>query len=402
MRILVVTNLYPRPGHETVAQFNQQQFRALAVDHEVSVIAPVAWTSVLHDRLRGRPTPSRLLNADGIDVRYPTYYYPPKMLQHRYGECYLASVRPAFERAVKEFRPDVVLSCFAHPDGWAAVRLAHEAKLPVVTKIIGSDVLIHRRSNRRRLRVIEALRESDVVASVSRDLAKHAIDLGADPDRVFLVPEGIDTDLFHPINRTEARARLGLPADGAVILFVGNLLRSKGAGILVEACAQLARAEREFTCYLVGRGRDEARVRSLIARHELANRVILTGSRPLAELPDWYSACNIVTLPSYSEGIPNVLREAMACGRPFVATRVGGIPEIANPATSVLIEPGSATSLAEALAPMLDGKMADPTEAAIKGNTISWKESAGRLADLLRESIRTKFDVEKIRNSPVL
>lgn len=402
MRVLAVTNLYPRPGHESVAQFNRQQFRALAIDHDLSVIAPVLWTEEVRDRLRGRPTPSRRLNADGIDVRYPIYYYPPKLLQHRYGECYLASVRPAFERAVKEFCPDVVLSCFAHPDGWAAARLAHAADLPIVTKIIGSDVLIHRRSDRRRLRVAEALREADIVASVGRDLADHAIDLGADPDRVFLLPEGIDTELFHPIDRTETRARLGLPNDRAVILFVGNLLRSKGAVLLVEACAQLAEAKQEFTCCLVGRGRDEPRIRALIAGRGLTDRVVFAGSRPLAELPDWYGACDVVALPSYSEGIPNVLREAMACGRPFVATRVGGIPEIADPATSLLIEPGSATELAAALARILSGEMAEAAVLASKRNTIPWRESARRLADLLDKAIRAKADGMLFKETQVL
>jgi len=392
MRILVVTKLYPRPGHETVAQFNRQQFRALAADHEVSVIAPVAWTNELYDRLRGRRTPIRLLNADGIDVRYPIYYYPPKVLQHRHGQCYLASVRPTFRRAVKEFQPDVVLSCFAYPDGWAAVQMGHDAGLPVVTKIVGTDVLISPISGRRRLRISEALRESEVVSASSRDLAEHAIDLGADPNRVFIIPGGVDASLFHPVDRTEARKRLSLPEDGAVILFVGNILRSKGVGILVEACAQLARSKREFTCYVIGDGRERSLIRSLIAWHHLAERVILAGPLPLAELPDWYGACNVVALPSYSEGIPNVLREAMACGRPFVATRVGGIPEIANPATSLLIEPGSATALAEALAQMLKGGTADVAAATSKVNPISWEESARRLADLLRASIRSRFD----------
>ena len=140
MRILVVTKIYPRPGRENAGAFNRQQFRMLAADHDVSVIAPVLWTEELSDRWSGRRTPVRYTNADGIDVRHPIYYYPPKILTHRYGECFQASVRPAFERAIRENRPDVVLACFAYPDGWATVRLAHEAGLPVVVKCHGTDV----------------------------------------------------------------------------------------------------------------------------------------------------------------------------------------------------------------------------------------------------------------------
>src|SRR6202043_67277 len=105
----------------------------------------------------------------------------------------------------------------------------------------------------------------------------------------------------------------------------------------------------DFTCTLVGRGRDERRLRELVARQHLAERVHFAGPRPHAELPDWYRACDVVALPSFSEGIPNVLREASACGRPFVASRVGGIPEMADPSSSLLVEPGSVEGLADAL-----------------------------------------------------
>jgi glycosyltransferase involved in cell wall biosynthesis len=392
MRILVMTNLYPRPGHENAGTYNRQQFRVLAAEHDVTLISPVMWTEELSDRWSGRPTASRYTNADGIDVRHPIYYYPPKMAQHRYGECYLASVRPEFERAVRENRPDVVLACFAYPDGWAAVRLAHGANLPVAIKVIGSDVLVAGRNRNRRPCVASAIREADAIAAVSRDLAEHSIDLGADPDRIFVVPEGIDRTLFHPLDRTEARTRLGVPSDVPMVLFVGNLLLSKGAGVLVEACGHMARSGVDFRCYIVGRGRDESRVRALVAKLGLGDRVTLVGPRPLGELADWYASSDVVTLPSYSEGIPNVLREARACGRPFVATRVGGIPEISDPSTSVLVDPGASEALAAALADVLGGRMAAAALAGALGgaSAISWEESARQLLDTLRRAIQTR------------
>jgi glycosyltransferase involved in cell wall biosynthesis len=392
MRILIVTKIYPRPGYENLGSFNQQQFRSLASDHDVTVISPVAWTEEIVARLSGRRTSSRYINADGIDVWHPVYYYPPKMLQHLYGECYLASLRPSFERAVREHRPDVVLACFAYPDGWAAVRLAHEAGLPVVIKIIGSDILVSGRKRGLRSRVGDSLRGADALVVVSRDLADHSINLGADPRRLFFIAEGIDQILFHPVDRGTARADLGLASEGRMILFVGNILLSKGAGDLVRACDVLARAGVEFHCYLVGRGRDESRVRSQIASLGLEKRVTLVGPRPLAELTNWYGACDLVALPSYSEGIPNVLREAVACGRPFVATQVGGIPEIADPSTSVLVEPGSPEALADALTDVLSGRMAAAALTKASGGTssISWEESAARLVETLRWAIQAR------------
>src|SRR4051812_3207138 len=123
MRILAITNLYPRPGHETLAPFNRRQFAALAQHHELAIVAPILWTEGLRDRWAGRKPPPRDRNSDGILVDYPWYYYTPKMFEHHYGAFFLASVRGAVERMRTELDPDVVLASYAHPDGWAAARL---------------------------------------------------------------------------------------------------------------------------------------------------------------------------------------------------------------------------------------------------------------------------------------
>ena len=124
MRILAITTIFPRAHHETAGPYNDLQFRELAVHHEVTVIAPIPWTEELKDRLAGRGIPRFYVNDGGVHVHHPRYYFTPRILQDRYGEFYRASIRPTFERAVRARRPDVVLGCFAHPDGWAAVRLA--------------------------------------------------------------------------------------------------------------------------------------------------------------------------------------------------------------------------------------------------------------------------------------
>jgi glycosyltransferase involved in cell wall biosynthesis len=352
LRILAITNLYPRPGREGFAPFNRQQFRELGRDHELRVIAPVPWTEAVRDLRSGRLAPRRYRNADGIWADHPCFFFTPRALRGWYGSFYLASVRRAVDRALSEFRPDVLLGCWAHPDGWAAVRIARRAGLPAVIKVVGTDLNLADDPSRRP-RIAEGLSRAAGVVAVSRDLAERAIALGADPSRVHVVPEGLDAGLFRPGDRAEARSRLGLPQGGRMILFVGNLLHSKGAGVLLEACRLLALRGAAPRCHLVGGGRDEASLRALAIRLGIADLVNLAGRRPHLELPDWYRACDLLVLPSDSEGLPNVLREAIACGRPFVATRVGGIPEIADPSYSRLVAPGSPPELADAIEAML-------------------------------------------------
>jgi glycosyltransferase involved in cell wall biosynthesis len=380
MRILAITNLYPRPGHDTLAPFNRQQFAALAQVHDLSVISPVAWTEELRDWKAGFSVPRHYLSAEQIEVRHPCYYFPPRILRATYGQFFLASIRREVIRTALEFRPDVIFGCWAYPDGWAAVKLARELGIPAVIKIVGSDVLIIKGKARRKM--VEGLQQADAVVAVSRHLAEYAISLGVNPDRVHVVYNGLDTKLFHPGNQALARAKLGLMVNRPIVLFIGNLLISKGVGVLVEALARLVGQGLNPLCVIVGRGRDEPKLRAMISRLELQDHVLLVGPKPLEEMPDWYRACDLLALPSFSEGVPNVLLEASACGRPFVATRVGGIPEIAHEATSRLVEPGDSDAVARAIVEILGFGPVTPI------SLPSWNESVIRLTEILENSIQ--------------
>jgi glycosyltransferase involved in cell wall biosynthesis len=399
MRILTLTNQYPRLGNDRVAPYNRHQFRWLAARHELEVIAPVPWTARFRAGYQNfLAQPRRYRNRDGIWVHHSVYFFPPRLLMHRYGEFFLASVRKTARGILERFLPDVLLSCWSHPDGWATVRLAREHGLPVMIKVIGSDVLVLGREPRRRERVAEALREADGVIAVSRDLAEHVVALGVDPTRVHVVPEGIDQDLFSPGDRLESQRRLGLADDGDPphptkrLLFVGNLLLSKGVGVLLEAASLLHQRGVDLCCHLVGRGHDEPHLAALRQRLGLEQHVEFVGACPQWKLPDWYRACDLVVLPSFSEGIPNVLREAMMCGRAFVATRVGGIPEITRPQVGRLVEAGNPRELADAIASALaEGLVAD-RETALALN-ISWERSAQMLGAEL-EKVRRPSPAE--------
>jgi hypothetical protein len=108
-------------------------FRALAAEHQVQVIAPIAWTVEYSARVRGK-TPvgfasNRTRMCDGMIVHHPCYAFTPKVMRGWHGRFFLQSVRGCFGEVFCDFRPDVVLGCWAYPDGWAGVRLAREAGL---------------------------------------------------------------------------------------------------------------------------------------------------------------------------------------------------------------------------------------------------------------------------------
>lgn len=385
MRVLALTNLYPTPYQPNRATFNRQQFRALAAEHEVRVIAPIAWTGEWAARRRNRgaaealPADRRRV-FDGMLVHHPRYAFTPKILRGLYGRFMANSVRRCFHEAAADFRPDVVLGCWAYPDGWAAVRLAREAGLPVAIKAHGSDLLTIDDQPARRRRTVEALRGADAVIAVSSHLAAQAIAMGADRDRMHVVRNGIDAETFRPGPRDEARRQLEIVCADPLILFVGNLVPVKAIDVLIDALASLAHQGRRFQCSLIGDGPLRTPLQARIDSLGLGERVRLLGPRPQRELPSWYRAADLVVLPSLSEGIPNVLLEAAACGTPFVASRVGGIPEIAPDET--LVPAGDREALAERMSVFLD-----PTTrpaSSMKHTPSSWRESAQALGAALR------------------
>jgi glycosyltransferase involved in cell wall biosynthesis len=372
VRVLGLTSLYPNPFNPHLAPFNRHLFRVLGGRNPVRVIAPVPWTVEVRAGRKGAAPPPA--------VDHPRFYFPPKVLRRTYGRLFELSVRRVFRRRVAEFRPDLVLAAWAYPDGWAAVRLAHRAGLPAVVQVLGSDVLVLAGHPKRRELTFDALRAADGVIAVSRDLARRVIDGGVDPHKVRVIYGGVDPTVFHPGPKLDARRRVGLEPDGdPVLLFVGNLLPVKGIDVLIDACSVLARAGLRFDCRIIGQGPLAGSLQAQIDRLGMGGRVTLLGPKPQRELPDWYRAADVFVLPSHSEGVPNVLLEAAACGRPCVATRVGGVPEIGDRGDIRLVPPADPAALAGAVREVLAGP--DRPRPAAPPRT--WTESIDELEQFL-------------------
>ncbi|MFN4258005.1 MAG: glycosyltransferase [Gemmataceae bacterium] len=382
MRILALTNLFPNPLQPYQGLFNYHQIKQLARWNQVEVIAPILWTCELGQR-HPRLDRSRQAEVDGIPVRYPRYYYTPKILRGWYGYFFQRSIQKTFELAVHQFGPQAILATWAYPDGWAAAQLGQRLRLPVAIKVHGSDInrLDRHRGIQRRTQA--ALRQADAIISVSQAMRDHIIALGVHPDKVHLVPNGIDTTQFQPRPREAARRRLELPNDEKIILFVGNFIACKGIPVLIEAVAQLTRRGLPVTAYLIGDGPERPRILHDIHFHGLPGRVRLLGKMPQTMLPDWFSAADVFALPSFTEGCPNVLLEAIACGTPFVATRVGGIPDIAPLGQGHLIAPGNPRELAIALADLI----AFPPARAVSAELRSHQDAAQEMNEILHRLV---------------
>jgi glycosyltransferase involved in cell wall biosynthesis len=226
--------------------------------------------------------------------------------------------------------------------------------------------------------------------AVSRELGRRVAALGVDPDRIEVVYNGVDKTLFHLRDRAEARAALGLPATGRIILYVGNVLETKGVLDLAAAFEKLSAQQPDTSLVIVVGGAAMGKCEEVARR--IGPRMRLAGGRPLEEIGTWMAACDVLTLPSWNEGTPNVVLEALACGRRVVATDVGGIPDLVDSELiGEMVPPRDADALARAL-----GRAAardyDQAAVAAAGARGDWPASAARLHQVLRDAVQETRD----------
>jgi teichuronic acid biosynthesis glycosyltransferase TuaC len=257
--------------------------------------------------------------------------------------------------------------------GYAAVRVARRLGLPVVIGATGSDVRCIPDPWTRRL-VKATLREADFVVAKSGQLREEVLRLGAAPGKVAAIRNGCDGTVFHPGDRAAARRALGVGQGTRLIVFTGRLVAVKGVQELIAALGQLRGAGQPVELALIGDGPLEASLRRRCEKEGLAGAVRFLGALSQREVARWLTAADVFCLPSYSEGCPNVVLEALACGRPVVATQVGGVPEITSPRCAILVPPADAGALAAALRRALDTHWDEAVIAA--GNGRTWTDMA--------------------------
>ncbi len=199
--------------------------------------------------------------------------------------------------------------------------------------------------------VITNYQRADWFIAVSGFVRDEMVAHGADPAKITVIPNGVDTDLFVPGSKEAARDRLQLPGDSLLVLFTGSLTVRKGVDILVRAFKPLAARYPNARLVLVGEGPERGSLLRLAQELGVADRVIFAGAKPYPTLPAWYQASDIYVLPSWAEGLSLALLEAMASGLPVISTSPArGDHDAVRPGeTGLLFERGNPNQLAQLL-----------------------------------------------------
>jgi phosphatidylinositol alpha-1,6-mannosyltransferase len=249
---------------------------------------------------------------------------------------------------------DVVHGFYLTRSGFLAAYAGGYLEIPSVASARGNDLDRSLLDPGRAAFVLRALDLATAVTAVSLDLARKASAL-APHAQVEVVGNAVDVRGFSPLRRSAALARsLGIQGR-AVVGFTGELRQKKGVVVLMEALAELAR-ERPLSLLAVGGVRaDDAGLFALLQRKHPGVHVALVPYRGATELPPLYALMDVFVHPSLRDGMPNALLEAMACGRPVVASGAGGIPDVVRAGRDgVLVPPGDPGALASAIGRLLD------------------------------------------------
>jgi len=383
MKFLIITNLFPNSQEPTRGIFNKQQFLELAKLCELKVVAPIPWHKL-------RQVPARE-TIDGVDVYHPRYFMVPKIARSLYGFFFLFGIIRTVKQIQKEFNFDKILVTWVYPDGVGASLLAKFINKPIAIKVHGSDINSNVKYFFRKHMIASALKKADKVIAVSNELKNKITAMGVTQEKIAVLPNGVDSNLFRPMDKIECRKKLGLPVDNKIVLYVGNFVQVKGVDVLVEAFARLrvsalSRSRVDALLLLVGDGPLEKTLRDKVKSLSIEENVIFAPRTTHDAIRFYMNAADVFCLASRNEGCPNVLLEALACSTPVVASRVGGIPEIiTSDELGILVDPENSYQLSDALKTALD-KQWNKKRLCEKIASHSWADNAMELINVLSKA----------------
>ena len=403
MKILAVTSTYPRYPGDGVAPFVGSIVRGVAdLGHEVHVLVPEhsGWRWPDHDGRvtfhRYRYSPVRSWTPWGFSeslagrstIRKPLYLLAPVVA---------ASAVRAARKILSGGGFDLVHTHWVVPNGPIGGLAA--GATPLVVSMHGSDVAVSERSRALGRVARWTFERAAAVTAPSRDLLSRARELGAH-EPLELVPYGADEVVVSPDAAAATRSRLGIARDNVLVAGIGRLVPVKGFDYLVQALAEASRDNPRLRLVLVGDGSERTALAERAASLGVADRVHLVGAVPHDDVPEYLAAADVVVVPSIRfeglvDGLPNVALEAMAAGKPLVATRVGGLPELVHDGRNgLLVEEKSASELASAILGLvgdagLRARLGAAARDEIRAER-SWESVARRFVEIYERAAATR------------
>jgi len=333
--VLVWSSLFPSPLQPQAGIFIRERMFRVGRALRITVLSPQPWFPFQSVVRRWRPhfrLPAPMQETQlGVAVQRPRFLCPPGVLKSFDGLLMALCAWPAARRLRSQGHVDVIDAHFAYPDGYAASMVAGWLGVPCTVTLRGTEVR-HAQDAALRPRLVAALARASQVFCVSDSLRRLALELGVPASKLVVVGNGVDSARFTPMDRQEARVRLGLHPAAKVLVTVGGLVERKGFHRVVECLPALIATHGRVDYLIVGSGGAEGdystQLRARIAELGVQANVHFLGALPPEEVRVAFAAADASVLATRNEGWANVLLESLACAVPVVATDVGGNREV--------------------------------------------------------------------------
>jgi hypothetical protein len=380
--------MYPsRLNPEKGIFIHQHVMNLVAQGVKLSLLSPIPWAPKIlwfHQRWRQYGLARENDTYESKWIQRPAYLeIPYSKIRGFSGLGMGVRLIPYLKKLRRYFPFNLIHAHTATPDGLAGIILGKYFRVPVVCTLRGSDINSYPSRSRLVYRLTRfVLEKADSIVAVSHCLAQSAKNMALKPIATEVIYNGVDTNLFYPIrDRQKLRTILALPERGFIITFVGALTKSKGIEELLDSFHLLVREEKSCRLLLIGDGDSYAPIERKVKRGELHKNIIVLGSRPHSEVALYMKTSDLFVLPTHSEGMPNSLLEAMACGLPVVATPVGGVPEVIHDRENGMLVPVQEVSgLYESMLMLVKDKSLRDRMSTAAVNTItqnfSWSKNA--------------------------
>ncbi len=331
MKILVFTTLYPNAVQFRRGIFVQTRLTQLVASGEVrvKVVAPVPWFPFKSHRFGEYSEFARVPEfeeIEGIEVYHPRYIVLPKIGMNLSPSTLYWAAKKTIKNIIQTgFEFDLIDAHYFYPDGVAATKLGKAFNKPVVITARGTDINLLPSFKKPKQKIAYAIECAAGIVTVSSALKSKMVDaFDIIPERVNVFRNGVDLELFKPLNREAIKSELGVTSANRTLLSVGNLVKEKGHDLVIKAMQHLP----EYRLFIVGEGPEGTNLKKLTSAINISDRVVFLGNITQERLADIYNMADALVLASSREGWPNVLLESMACGTPVVASDVGGVREI--------------------------------------------------------------------------
>ena len=255
-------------------------------------------------------------------------------------------------KIAKEWNPDIIHIHGLLGGGLLSVYLKRRFGKPLISTVYGEDVYRFAKQIPSKHLSLITLENLDAIICQSKALEKEVKRVV--PVKSYIVPMGSSVKIIS--NKGRLRKSLGIPPDKKVILFAGHLVERKGVEHLLKALKIVLGNEKDIVCYIIGKGPLEQKLKSFASELQIENDVVFLGQKKHDEYSKYMNVCDLFVLPSLYEGLPVVLCEAIACGKPIVATNVAGSSELVTKDIGYLAKPKNPVDLAEKIMLALNKK----------------------------------------------